>query len=99
MINKSKEMVINAIYKVVNSAPKFNPNYHNGDITIQEFTTWFDYAIQILNISYNHLGFNNILLTKEKIIRIYNQYGVDNISRVYQICEELLNLAKEILNY
>lgn len=111
MINKSKEMVINAIYKVINSAPNINTavnyNYNysyytRNDISKQEFDTWINYAYQILDISYNHIGLNCILTTKNTILKLVNQFnqlGTPYMQRVFGISTELLNLAQMILQY
>ena len=72
MINyQSKQIVIDALIKVINAAPGlyFQRNhlycqtYQNSDISMQEFNTWVDYANQILDISYNHIGYYAILIT------------------------------------
>lgn len=116
MINKSKEMVINAIHKVINSAPTINTpanyNYNNyfnyymnntrNDISKQEFDTWINYAYQVLDISYNHIGLNCILATKNTILKLVNQFNqlrTPYMQRVLEICRELFNLVQMILQY
>lgn len=112
MINKSKEMVINAIHKVINSAPtintsvNYNYNYYinniRNDISKQEFDTWINYAYQVLDISYNHIGLNCILATKNTILELVNQFNqlrTPYIQCVLEISKELLNLARKILYY
>lgn len=108
MINyQSKQIVIDALIKVINAAPglysqrkyPYPQTYQNSDVSMQEFNTWRDYADQILDISYNHIGHNAILTTKIAIGQISSQYGVSFMQRIDQIKQELLNLAQLILQY
>jgi len=106
MNQQSKQMVINALIKVINAAPVpySNNNYYppvqpNTDISMQEFNTWVNYANQILDIAYNHIGIDTILSTKIAISQISSQYGISNIQRIDQIKRELLNLTQAILQY
>lgn len=108
MINyQSKQIVIDALIKVINAAPGlysqrkylYPQTYQNSDVTIQEFNTWIDYANQILDISYDHIGYNAILKTKMMIGQLSSQHGMSCIQRVDQIKQELLNLAQAILQY
>lgn len=108
-MNQSKELVLSAIYKVVNSAPTLHTSnaYYNGysyinhnDISSQEFKTWVDYAYQVLDISYNHMRLSFILSEKtiiQKLVNQFDQSGMPYIHRVLQISKELLNLAQAIL--
>lgn len=107
MNNQSKQMVIDALFKVVNSAPAlyFQGNYlhpqtyQRNDVSMQEFNTWVNYANQILDISYNHLGLNTIMSTKMMITQLASQYGVSNIQRIDKIKQELIKLIQIILQY
>ena len=108
MINyQSKQIVIDALIKVINAAPGlysqrnylYHQTYQKSDISMQEFNTWVDYANQILDISYNHIGYNAILTTKIAIGQLSSQHGASFIQRVDQIKRELLNLAQLILQY
>lgn len=108
MINyQSKQIVIDALIKVINAAPGFfsqrnylyPQTYQSRDVSMQEFNTWMEYANQILDISYNHIGYNAILTTKMAIGQLSSQYGVSFIQRVDQIKQELLNLTQLILQY
>lgn len=104
---QSKQIVIDALIKVINAAPGlysqtkylYSRTYQNSDVSMQEFDTWMNYANQILDISYNHIGFKAIILTKIRIRQLSSQYGVSIAQRIDQIKKELLNLAQLILQY
>lgn len=115
MKNQTKKVLIDAIYKVIDSAPTqynlknypfYQNNYYtcniNNELSEQEFNTWLNYACQILDILYNHTGLDFILSEKNKIFQLVNQchqLRIPYIQCVLEINKELLNLAKEILNY
>ena len=107
MNKQSKQMVIDALYKVVNSAPALysqrnylSPQtYQANDVSMQELSTWVNYANQVLDISYNHGGLNVIMSTKSMISQLVSQYGVSNIQRIDQIKQELIKLTQAILQY
>lgn len=109
MNDQSKHMTINAIMQVINAAPKLNapmypynnytsPQMHN-DISARECNIWIDYVNQVLDISYNHIGINDILSTKITICQISAQNGVSNVSRIEQVKQELFKLIQVILQY
>lgn len=98
-------MVINALIKVVNSAPNLyvqrnslysQQQYQVMDVSMQEYNTWIDYANEVLDISYNHIGLNAILTTKLSISQLSHQYGVRNLQRVEQANRMLLQLIQMI---
>lgn len=107
MNNQSKQMVVDALYRVINSAPAlysqrnylYPQTYQTNDVTTQEFSTWVDYADQILDISYNHVRINAIISTKMMINQLALQCGISNIQRIDQINRELLKLTQAILKY
>ena len=107
MKNQSKQMVTNALIKVINAAPRvsfqrnymYPQTYQNNDVSMQEFNTWINYANQVLDISYNHIGINDILTTKVKINQLYSFCGVTNTQRIDQIKQELFKLTQVILHY
>lgn len=98
-------MVIDALFKVINSAPALysqrnSPqSYQRNDVSTQEFNTWVNYANQILDISYNHIGLNSIVSTKIIINQLILQYGVSNMQRIDQIKQELIKLTQVIFYY
>ncbi len=103
-------MAINALLKVVNAAPvpysnnnyfnnNYPPIYPSSDVSMQQFNTWVNYANQILDISYNHIGIDSILSTKMRINQIFSQNGISNIHRIDQIKRELVNLTQIIIQY
>ncbi len=107
MKNQSKQMVTSALIKVINAAPRvllqrnymYPQTYQNNDVSMQEFSTWMNYANQVLDISYNHTGLNDILSTKVKINQLYSQYGGTNTQHIVQIKQELFRLMQVILQY
>lgn len=107
MNNQSKQIVIDALFKVINSAPELysrrnylcSQTYQSNDVSTQEFNTWVNYANQILDISFNHIGLNVIISTKMMISQFTSQYGVSNIQRINQIRQELIKLTQAILQY
>lgn len=100
---QSKQMVVDALLKVVNAAPNSQMQIHcyyyypNHPISDQDFTTWLNYANSILDISYNHTGLNDILSTKVNISQIALQNNVPYEQRIERIKYELINLARGIL--
>ena len=107
MNNQSKQMVMDALFKVINSAPTlysqrnylYPQTYQKNDVSTQEFNTWVNYVNQILDISYDHVGLNIIMSTKMMISQLVSQYGVSNIQRIAQIKQELIKLTQAILQY
>lgn len=106
MNNQSKQMVINALIKVVDSAPYLcvqmnslysQQQYQVRDVSMQEYNTWIDYANQVLDISYNHIGLNAILTTKLSISQLNLQYGMLNLQRIEQVKQMLLQLVQIII--
>lgn len=107
MNNQSKKMVMDALFKVINSAPAlysqrnylYPQTYQTNDVSTQEFNTWVNYVNQILDISYDYVGLNIIMSTKMMISQLVSQYGVSNIQRIDQIKQELIKLTQAILQY
>lgn len=109
MNNQSVTKAINAIIQVINSAPGlyqqtsyiYPQSYQNRrtDISKAEFDTWVNYADQILDISYNYVGYNIIFSTKITICQISNQLELPYFQRVESIKTELLNLIQSLSNY
>ena len=101
---QSKQMVVDALLKVVNAAPNSQmqaPYYYvqnqSRPISNQDFITWLNYANSILDISYNHTGLNDILSAKVNISQISLQNNVPYEQRIERIKYEILNLARRIL--
>lgn len=105
MNNQSKQMVIDALIKVINAAPAlysqrnylYAQPYQNNDVSIQEFCTWVDYTNQILDISYNHMRHSVILATKMEIYRLVSKDELSNMQRIDQIKQELIKLIQVLL--
>ena len=104
---RSKQMVVNALIKVVNSAPGsyyqgnglYPQGYQNRDVSMQEFSTWINYANQVLDISFNHIGLNAILTAKLTINQLGSQYGISNKQRIEQVKQVLFQLAQVVTQY
>lgn len=111
MNNQSKQMVVNALINVINAEPGLYSQkkniyaLNNGlrskgrsgrDISVREFNTWMDYANQVLDISYNHIGLNDILSAKIAISQLSSQNEVPNEQRIEQIKQELFKLTQTI---
>ena len=104
---QSKQMVVDALLKVVNAAPNsqlqtayysyYLPQNQPRPISNQDFTTWINYVNSILDISYNHTGLNDILSTKINVSQIAIQNDVLYEQRIERIKYEILNLARGIL--
>jgi len=107
MNNQSKQIVIDALIKVINAAPTLYPQqnyayiqaYPNSDVPMQEFNTWINYANQILDISYNHIKLDAILSTKIIICQLASQYNLSNMQRIDQVKQEFIKLVQTILQY
>ena len=108
MNNQSKQMVIDAIIKVISAAPNpysynnyyygYFQTYQSSDVSEQQFNTWINYVNQVLDISYQHIGLNVILLTQGKLVRLSSQ-RISYVQRIEQINQELLKLTQTILQY
>ena len=107
MNNQSKQIVIDALIKVINAAPAlyyqrnyiYPQAYPSSDVSMQEFNTWVDYANQILDISYNHMHLNVIVSTKMEICQLVSQNNISNMQRINLIKQELIKLIQVILQY
>lgn len=105
---QSKQMVVDALLKVVSAAPSSQikaPYYYayylaqNQPRTIsnQDFSTWLNYVNSILDVSYNHTGLKNVLSAKVNISQISLRSDMPYEQRIERINNEILNLARGIL--
>lgn len=102
--SKSRQMVIDALIKVVNAAPDsqmqtsfyYAPNQPRP-VSPQDYIAWLNYANSILDVSYNHTGLNDFLSAKISISQISAQNNATYEQRIERIKFELLNLAQRIL--
>lgn len=114
MNRQGLQMAIEAIQKVINSAPKpysstlYNPNYANIDILPQQFVSWINYLYSILDISYQNLGLYDFMMVKNNIMQIvqqfdpnnpYIQYKMSYLQLVNRINNELLNFVQYLLRH
>lgn len=100
------QMAIDAIYKVINSAPKIctstlypnNTNYANNDISPQQFVNWMNYLYSILDISYQNLGLYDFMMVKNNIMQIVKQSDPNNPYAQYKMPYlQLINLINDEL--
>lgn len=100
---QTKQIVVNALIKVVESAPRWPIQsaypHQNNDISEQEFVSWITYVHSVLDIAYQDAGLIIVLPVKTKISMLSNQNGLQYIQRVFQIKDEILRLAQAILQY
>ncbi len=103
--NESKQVVVDALLKVINSAPnsQMQTSYYYSaqnqprTITNQDFIIWLNYVNSILDVSYNHTGLKDVLSTKVNISQISYQNNVSYEQRTERIKYELINLIRRIL--
>jgi len=104
---KKKQVVIDALTKLVNSAPSmqyapnniYNIQYYKAqyDISKGAFDNWIVYINSVLDTLYSYSKFQEILIAKFTIITLSTQNNLSYTDRVLKIGTELLNLAKKIL--
>lgn len=99
MNRQTKQLVADALFRVINSAPA-HYNYYalQSDVSQQEFDIWMNYAIQTLDISFNYTGISAVLSTKNIVYQIYYN-NIPCITRIEQIKLQLHNLIQIILQY
>lgn len=101
VVNKYiKQSVVDALFKVINSAPSLQYNYYGTqvDVSQQEFEIWMNYAIQTLDISFNYTGIYTILSTKNIVFQLACN-NIPYVNRINQIKLELHNLIQTITVY
>ena len=108
MYNQGKQLAIDAIYRVIYSAPKpYNQYQYDqySDITYQQFENWRSYVFQVLDISYSNLGLYDFMNTKNNValfVQQFYQYNQTTLNKapyiqlVNQINNELLYLIQRI---
>ena len=105
--NQSKQMVIDALQKLVDAAPGIQLQgvafqyqlTQRYDVSVQEFNNWLDYVISILDITFNYTELNNIILAKMRILQISSQNEMSYVQRIDQIKYEILGLARSLIYY
>lgn len=103
--NQSKQMVIDAMLKLVDSAPGIQLQRvafpyqltQRNDVSVQEFNNWLDYVISIFDITFNYTELNNIILAKMRILQISSQNEMSYVQRISQINHEILGLARSLI--
>lgn len=98
---QSRQVVIKALLKLIESAPKEYPKSgyfnQNSDILSHEFDNWLNYVISVLDITYKYTELGIVLLSKMKILQLSTQNELKYTQRVSQIKNEILRLAQTIL--
>jgi len=102
--NNSKQFVIDALFKLLDSSPIRNNNFYGGiansyNISQQELNIWVNYINSVLDILSGYINPAEISLTKVQIENIAFQSQDICSMRVLNIERELLNLAKNVLKY
>lgn len=95
------QMAIDAIYRVINSAPSpYATNYYSNnadcDILPQQFDNWENYLNNILDISYQNLGLDIFFTAKYRISQLIQQFYQYNMSNSDKLL--YLNLVDQIKN-
>ena len=100
MNRQINQLVIDALFKVINSAPARHYNYYDTqlDVSPQEFNIWMDYVIQTLDISFNYTGVSVVLSTKSMVFQLASN-NIPYINRIEQIKFQLHNLIQMISQY
>ena len=107
------QMAIEAIYRVINSAPKSTTtypyiyDYASNDVTPQQFNNWLNYLNSILDIAYQNLGLNDFFIVRNYIYQIIQQFNINLNSQnkitylqlVNQINDVLFRLVQNLLQY
>lgn len=109
MNKQGVQIAIDAIYKVINSAPKtyssniysYTPNYVEGNISVQQFMNWINYLYNILDISYQNLGLYDFIMVKNNIIQIVRQSDPNNSYAQYKMPYSMLinRINNELLGF
>lgn len=103
--NQSKQMAIDALIKLVESAPSIHSQvvglpYQQSqryDVSVQEFNNWLDYINSILDITFSYTDFDYIYIVKTRILQISFQNEITFVQRIEQIKSEILNLARRMI--
>lgn len=110
MNHEIKKIIIDAIMKVVDSAPSkkntklnsYNPYDYKStnpfEVTKEEFDIWIDYVLSIIKIASKHIDMNLCLSIQKNINNIVSQQGDDYMTKTNTICQMLLNFARQIIN-
>lgn len=100
---QSKKIAVEAIIRAVDYSPtmqyrKNQPQKSMSTISLSEYSTWLSYVYSILDIVANEIGSVASSVTLNQIKMIDNNDAASFASRITQIDQELLDLAKTILN-
>lgn len=100
---QTKDMIINALMKVVKNAPTnstnqyavYSPYQKTYDITKEQFDIWINYVYSILKIISSYVDVNTCLSHISNIIADpYDAYA----SKINTICQKILDFARTIIS-
>ena len=106
MNNERKQMIVQALIKLVQSAPEvqfqITPLYpqviQNQDVSTPLFNAWLEYVSSVLDTTYKYTGLNHVMEIKKTVIQLSTQNEL-YIQRIYKIKDQILGLAQMILQY
>lgn len=102
-----KQIIVQALIKLVQSSPEVQPQISspyflgdpNHDILMQEFNIWINYVNDVLKVTYDYTGLETVLVVQMNIMRFSSQNELLYKQRVFQIKNEILGLTQTILQY
>lgn len=98
MDQKIKKTIIDALMKVVDSAPTRNNWFSQQDVTEDSFNSWMNYVNSVFQITSQYLNTNSLFAIYSSIQTIAMQTNMDYVSKTNAICQRILDFARSILN-
>lgn len=98
MDQKIKKTIIDALMKVVDSAPTRNNWFSQQGVTEDSFNSWMNYVNSVFQITSQYLDANLLFAAYNSIQTITMQTNMDYASKTNAICQQILNFARSILN-
>lgn len=106
MNNERKQVIVQALIKLVQSAPEvqfpkstFYPQgIQKQDVSAPQFNAWIDYVNSVLDVTYEYTGLNYVLEIKVNVLKLSTQNKL-YIHRIYEIKDQILSFAQVILQY
>lgn len=92
-----KTTIINALTRVVNSAPTQNYAMYQYGITKADFDIWINYVNSTINITARHVDANLCMNVQNNIYQVVIQNTMDYTAKIDSICQILLNFARQII--
>lgn len=110
MNNERKQIIVQALIKLVQSAPKvqspvqtpvqdfYLQGIQNQDVSAPLFNAWIDYVNSVLDVTYEYTGLNHVLEIKMNVTLLSTQNEL-YIQRIFKINDQILSLAQMLLQY